>query len=137
MYVFMYIVVANKPPTTRQLLSFVIPKVATRWYELGVMLLRPEQEPRLQQIKSDHGDNVRKSCLEMFTYWRRSHPDDNWNHLVAALKSPGLEMDAVAADLQKMFTGKLLILWSLFYSMCCTCRDNVNMCLCFLAFIRI
>ena len=94
------------PPTTKQLLSFVIPTVATRWYELGVMLLQPEQEPKLQQIKLDHGDDARKCCLEMFTYWRQSHPEDNWNNLVTALKSPGVEMDAVAAKLEKMFTGK-------------------------------
>ena len=104
-YNFMHFCIADKQPTTRQLLSFVIPKVATKWYELGIMLLKPEHETRLQQMKSDHSGDARKCCIEMFTYWRRTHPEDNWNDLVAALKNPGVEMIAVAADIEKMFTG--------------------------------
>ena len=96
---------AHSTPTTQQLLSFVIPHVASRWYEVGVMLLKAEQEKQLRQIRSDFGNDGKKCCLEMFDYWRQTHPEANWHHLVAALKSPGVELHAVAADIEKNFAG--------------------------------
>ena len=96
---------AHSVPNSQQLLSFVIPQVASKWYEVGVMLLKAEQEQQLRQIKSDHGHDVKKSCLEMFEYWRQTHPEANWYHLVAALKSPGVELQVVAADIEKKFGG--------------------------------
>ena len=74
---------ANNAPTTQQLLSFVIPHVARKWYEVGVMLLKAKQESHLLQIESNHGQDAKKCCLEMFKYWRQTHPDDKWCHLVA------------------------------------------------------
>jgi len=72
------------------------------------MLLKAEQEPQLRQIKSNHGQDVKKCCLEMFDYWRQTHPDADWHHLVAALKSPGLELHLAAADIEKRFAGTIL-----------------------------
>ena len=96
---------AHSTPTTQQLLSFVIPHVASKWYEVGVMLLKAEQEEHLQQINSNYDHDVKKCCLEMFKYWRQTHPEANWYHLVAALKSPGVELHVVAADIEKNFAG--------------------------------
>jgi len=101
---------AHSIPNTRQLLLFVIPDVATKWYEVGVMLLKPEQEKQLHQIKSNYGNDVKKCCLEMFSYWRQTHPEANWHNLVAALKSPGVELQVVAADIEKKFTGNVIML---------------------------
>ena len=96
---------AHSTPTTQQLLSFVIPRVASKWYEVGVMLLKEEQESQLRQIKSNYGQDVKKCCFEMFDYWKQTHPDDNWYHLLVALKSPGVELNLVAADIEKKFAG--------------------------------
>ena len=101
---------ALSTPTSQQLLSFVIPHVASKWYEVGVMLLEKEQESQLVQIKSNHGQDVNKCCFEMFSYWRQTHPDDNWYHLVTVLKSPGVELHHVAADIQKRFAGNEIML---------------------------
>ena len=92
--------------STQQLLSFVIPHVATKWYKVGVMLLKEEQESHLDQIKTNHGQDVTNCCLEMFRYWKQTHPDANWHCLLAALKSPGVELLLVAADIEKKFDGK-------------------------------
>jgi len=100
---------AHRTPTTLQLLSFVIPHVASKWYEVGVMLLEEEQESQLVQIKSNHGQDVKKCCFEMFSYWRQTHPNANWYHLVTALKSPGVALHHVAADIEKKFNGNELI----------------------------
>ena len=97
---------AHSTPSTQQLLSFVIPHVASKWYEVGVMLLKEDQESHLDQIKTNHGQDVTNCCLEMFRYWKQSHPDANWHRLLAALKSPGVELHHVAADIEKKFDGK-------------------------------
>ena len=112
--IMMHVLLANSAPTTQQLLSFVTPHVASKWYEIGVMLLKEKQESRLRQIKTDHGQDVKKCCLEMFDYWKQTHPDANWHHLVAALKSPGVELLLVAADIEKKFDGNEIILYPMF-----------------------
>ena len=104
---------AHSSPTTQQLLSFVIPHVASKWYEVGVMLLKEEQESQLLQIESNYSQDVKKCCFEMFRYWRQTHPNDNWYHVVAALKSPGVELHLVAADIEKKFAGNEIKLYSL------------------------
>ena len=79
--------------------------MASEWYEVGLMLLKAEQEHQLKQIKSNCGDDVKKCCLQMFDYWRQTHPEANWYHLVAALKSSGVELHVVAANIEKNFAG--------------------------------
>ena len=86
----------------------MIPHVATKWYELGAMLLDDEQEYRLREIRSNFGGDVQKCCLEMFHFWGASHPEANWYILVEALQSPGVKLDTVAFNIQKNFKGTLL-----------------------------
>ena len=79
------------------------------WYELGAMLLEEKQEAHLKTIKVMHGSDARKCCLDMLHYWMDTHPMATWDHLVTALKSPGLELIAVASNIEGNFTGKLII----------------------------
>jgi len=72
------------------------------------MLLKPEQEKQLIQIKSDYSNDVKKCCFEMFNYWRQTHSEANWYHLVTALKSPGVELPVVAAGIEKKLAGNVL-----------------------------
>ena len=88
----------------KKLLPFVV-LVAPNWYELGVMLLKEEQEPQLKTIKSEYGNDVRKCCLAMLEYWMDTHPEATWYHLTTALKSPGVDLAAVASEVEKNFTG--------------------------------
>ena len=98
--------IASTKPSTKKLLSLVIPHVATKWYELGALLLSEEQECKLQEIKANFSSDVNKCCLEMFNYWRQSHAEANWYDLVEALQSPGVELKAVASDIKRKFIGK-------------------------------
>ena len=88
----------------KKLLPFVV-RVAPNWYELGVMLLKEEQEPQLKTIKLEYGNDVRKCCLAMLEYWMDTHPEATWYHLTAALKSPGVDLAAVASEIEKNFIG--------------------------------
>ena len=84
----------------------MIPHVATKWYELGAMLLNEEQEYKLKEIQSNFGSDVHKCCLQMFHFWIESHPDANWYILVEALQSPGVELGTIAFNIKKTFRGK-------------------------------
>ena len=93
-------------PRTRQLLPFV-DHMAPNWYELGAMLLDVTQELQLKLIQATYGHDYKKCCLTMLQYWMDSHPKATWHHLVTALRSPGVNLAAVAADVECNFTGIL------------------------------
>ena len=101
----MYMHTANAKPSTKKLLPYVA-RVASNWYELGAMLLEEEQESQLKIIKSTHGNDVKACCLYMLQYWMDTHSEATWHQLVTALRSPGVELTAVAADIEKNFSGK-------------------------------
>ena len=74
------------------------------------MLLQEEQEAHLILIQTTHGNDARKCCLAMLQYWMSTHPEATWYHLVTALRSPGVDLVAVATDIEKNFTGKSVII---------------------------
>ena len=79
--------------------------MAPNWYEIGAMLLEEGQESQLRLIQSDYGSDVRKCCVAMLQYWMDTHPEATWHHLVTALRLPGVELSAIASDIEKKFTG--------------------------------
>ena len=81
--------------------------MAPNWLEVGTMLLDVKQVSQLKLIQTNHGSDVKKCCLAMLQYWMESHPKATWHHLVAALMSPGVDLDSVASDIKKNFTGKI------------------------------
>ena len=98
--------IATAKPSIKKLVPLVIPRVATKWYELGALLLSEEEEYKLDEIKCNCSGDVHKCCLEMFNYWKQSHAEANWYVLIEALRSPGVELNAVASDIEKKIIGK-------------------------------
>ena len=83
----------------------MIPHVATKWYELGLELLDEKEEHELNNI---NGSDVKKCCLKMFLLWLDTNSDANWWQIVEALKSPGVELSAVAIELERKLSGSWL-----------------------------
>ena len=81
-------------------------RLASNWYELGAMLLEEIEEAQLNLIQDTHGVNKKKCCLAMLQYWMSTHPEATWHHLVTALRSPGVDLIAIASDIESKFTGK-------------------------------
>ena len=79
--------------------------MAPNWYEMGAMLLEVEQESQLKLIQATYGSDVKKCCLYMLQYWMDTHPEATWHHLIATLRSPGVDLAAVAAEIEKNITG--------------------------------
>ena len=97
--------IANSKPSAKKLQRYVIPNVATKWYELGVELLDEKEECNLNIIESNCGKDVKKSCLEMFRLWLSTNPDASWWQIMEALKSPGVDLSSVAVELEKKLSG--------------------------------
>ena len=96
---------AKSKPTKKKILHIVIPHVAPKWYELGVELLSEEQESQLDVIKATNNNDVHKCSTEMFWFWLQSHPNASWYQLVECLKSPAVQLHALAADIEKLYAG--------------------------------
>ena len=79
--------------------------MAPKWYELGVELLTEKQEAQLDVIKATYSNDVYKCSTEMFWYWLQANPTASWYQLVECLKSPALQLHALAADIENAFTG--------------------------------
>ena len=95
----------NSKPTKEKLLDHVVPHVTLRWYDLGVKLFKEEQESHLDVIESNHADDKKECCKKMFWYWISTNTDASWQKLIAALRSPAVELPVVAANIEKTITG--------------------------------
>ena len=95
---------ATSRPTLTKLQQFVITPFATKWHELGLELL-PNKENELKIIKCDCKDDSKGSCTAMFNLWLDTKSDANWYQIVRALKSPGVDLNSVAADIENIFRG--------------------------------
>ena len=80
--------------------------MAPKWFELGAILLEEEQEGHLKLLQTNYGSDAKKCCLAMLKYWMDAHPEATWHHLVTALRSPGMDLDAIALEIEKNFNGK-------------------------------
>ena len=102
---FVYIVTADSKPSIKMLQRHVIPYVATKWYELGAELFDEGEEYKLDTIESSHKNDVNKCCHEMFRMWLKT-TNITWSQIPEALKSPGVDLESVAAELEKDLIGK-------------------------------
>ena len=118
----------NLKPTKKKILDLVVPYVSPKWYEFGVKLLKEEQEAQLDVIRSDYNNDSKTCCREMFWYWLRSNPDASWYQLIDCLKSPAVELHALAADIETKFTGIILFKSYLQVFFCCCGLILVRQC---------
>ena len=78
--------------------------MGSKWYQLGIQLLDEDQAPQLKVIRANN-DDVTGCCTAMFDYWLQTHPNASWYELVAALRAPGVELNGVAASVERTFHG--------------------------------
>ena len=97
---------ADSKPNLKLLQRHVIPNVSSKWLELGVELFDTREEPKLEDIESNHKNDVNKCCFEMFHMWLKTRVNPTWTRIVEALESPGVHLVSVAADLKKLI-GKV------------------------------
>ena len=79
----------------------MIPKVASKWHELGIELYKDADVPRLDTIQKQCPGDFSKACTEMLSHWRGAYKNATWNRLIKALEAPGLQLNAIAQDIKR------------------------------------
>ena len=80
----------------------MVNNVADKWRDLGVQLLRPDQENMLDIIAADHPHDVVRCCKCVLKKWLDTATDATWNKLIRVLRSPSVQLDYLASQLEQM-----------------------------------
>ena len=67
---------------------------------MGLELLEPEDEEKLNEIQSNNQMDVNERCKQMFQLWLQKRPDATWDQLIQALKE--VEVDQLASKINGM-----------------------------------
>lgn len=97
-------------PSLKDLYDHVVPKVADKWEDLGVQLLRPDQEKMLDVIAADSSHDVVSCCKRVLKKWLETSTNATWNELIRALRRPSMELDRLANQLERMLSIECKIL---------------------------
>ena len=77
-------------------------EISSKWYDLGLELLEPEDEGSLHEIKRNNRNDVAECCNEMFQSWLEKCPDASWNQLIKSLKEPSVGLNSLASKIEQM-----------------------------------
>ena len=94
--------IGSDRPSLKDLYDHVVMKVADKWKDLGVHLLRSDQERMLDIIEADYSHDAVRCCKRLFTKWLNTTEDATWNMLIKALRSPSVQLDYLAGQLEEM-----------------------------------
>ena len=86
-------------PSMRDLNKYVIPSVATKWYDVGLELLETKYEKELDIIETNCND-VKICCRKMFSKWLQTEELASWNKLIEALRN--VELNNVVTDIEQL-----------------------------------
>ena len=102
----------------------VLLSVCTRWYDLGLELLDPKDEAKLDTIEKDSKiEGVEICCKKMFDKWLE-YDNVSWNQLIQAIRKIGLKH--AASEIEKLFKGKIMHMISIIISIICDCLQKTN-----------
>ena len=87
-------------PTLRDIAIHVIPSVATRWYELGLVLLDTKYHNELNIIEADNRNVVVTCCRKMFSKWLYIDELASWDKLIKAVRI--VQLNNVANDIEQL-----------------------------------
>ena len=89
----------SKRPSLKDLHDHVVSQVAHKWKDLGVQLLRRDQQNELNIVEADYQCNSRKCCNYVFEIWLNTTTCATWDLLIAALKS--VDLNYFASELNE------------------------------------
>ena len=89
-------------PKVLYLFGHVRELIALKWYYVGIELL--EQGEALRKIKANNAGSVSECCADMLKLWLRRQPNATWNQLIFALRSPSVQLNDVAIEIEGQLT---------------------------------
>ena len=78
----------------------MIPSVATRWYELGLVLLDTKYQNELTIIEADIRNDAVTCCRKMFSKWLNTDELASWDKLIKAVRI--VQLNNVASDIERL-----------------------------------
>ena len=100
------VLIGSDRPLLRDLDDHVVMHVAKNWRSLGVQLLRPDQQNLLDIIEANHPRDVVACCQDVLQRWLNTTEDATWNQLIKALRSPTIQLNHFASQLERMLSTK-------------------------------
>ena len=100
------ICVGYDQPILKDLYNHVVPGVADKWRVLGVQLLDPTSGSTLDIIERNNPRDVVRCCQCMLEKWLEMTPDASWNQILAALRSPSVQLHHLASQIEQEFIPK-------------------------------
>ena len=91
----------NSRPLLKDLCDHVLTEVAHKWKDLGLQLLQSDQANVLNIISANYPNDVVSCCKCVLEKWLDTTTDATWNQLIRALKSPSVQLDYVANQLER------------------------------------
>ena len=79
-----------------------------KWRDLGVQLLQPND---VGIIAQNHPNDVVGCCQCVLKKWRETFTDVTWNQLIEALRSPSIQLNHLASQLEQMLITECKNLW--------------------------
>lgn len=86
-------------PSLRDLNNFVAPYVGAKWFNLGLQLLKQNDEQKLYNLKANPSRDVEDLCTDMFNHWLQTDSKASWKKVIVALKAPAVNLQCLAQDI--------------------------------------
>ena len=101
--------IGSDRPSPRDLYNHVVNKVAHKWRDLGMELLRSDLENELNIIAENHPRDAATCCKCVLEKWLATTINATWNELLKALRTPSVQLDSFANQLEQiLFTESKL-----------------------------
>ena len=94
---------ADDRPSLRDLHSHVVPGAAVKWKGLGIQLLDPTSGNELDIIERECQNDFKECCSQMLQTWLKVTPNATWNQVLAALRTPSIELYRLADQIEEKF----------------------------------
>ena len=91
-------IIDHDRPALKYLNKYVKEEASIKWHDLGLELLEPEDEGKLNEIQYNSHRDASECCKQMFQFWLDKCPDATWEHLIKALRVVGLTELATKID---------------------------------------
>ena len=107
-YCFYIVCTGSDRPALRDLHHHMVRQAAHKWSDLGVELLDDDQIRMLDMIAADHPHDA-DCCSAVLKRWLGTTPDASWYQLIRALRSPFVQLDSLADQLEEKLDIKCKI----------------------------
>jgi len=92
---------ADDRPFPKDLQNHVVPGAAIKWKYIGTQLFDPTSGDMLDIIEKECQNDIKRCCICMLDKWLDKTPDASWNQVLAALRTPSVELNYLADQIEQ------------------------------------